>query len=176
MQATAEATVESPINNFDTSVSAAPQVEAWDPSKEESKSPTHASPTNLSQARVGTGNCWGTLKILQDTIVESTKAKSDLSSRYAGGARLGVASCWSKISTFAWDMSMPEVEAGKSSGETPRKSAADDSETSAAINVERLKAMAESSVKQPDMPPPEEEGATSKEMVVETVETDGDIL
>jgi hypothetical protein len=173
MQTPAETIVES--NKFDTSVSAAPENDAWDPSNEEPKSPTVPSPTNLSQARVGNANCWGTLKTLQDTIVESSKAKSDLSSKYAGGARIGVTNCWSKLSTFAWDMSMPQVDENKLSGETPQKDAADDSRTSAVINVDRLKAMAENSVKAPEMPTPEEEGA-NRELVVETVEQDGDLL
>lgn len=173
MQTPAETIVES--NKFDSTISAAPENDAWDPSSEETKSPTVPSPTNLSQARVGTANCWGTLKILQDTIVESTKTKSDLSSKYAGGARLGVTNCWSKLSTFAWDMSMPQLDENKLSGETSRKAAADDSSTSAAMNVDRLKAMAENSVKAPEMPTPEEEGA-NRELVVETVEQDGDLL
>jgi hypothetical protein len=164
MQTPAETIVES--NKFDTSVSSAPENHAWDPSNEEAKSPTGStSPTNLSQARVGNANCWGTLKTLQDTIVESTKKKSDLSSKYAGGARIGVTNCWSKLSTFAWDMSMPVLDENRHSAQ---KAAADDSSTSATINVERLRAMAENSVKAPEMPTPEEEGA-NRELVVETI-------
>jgi hypothetical protein len=170
MQTPAATTVES--KKFDTSVSSAPENHAWSPSNERKKSPTASNPTNLSQARVGNADCWGTLKTLQDTIVESTKAKSDLSSKYAGGARIGVTNCFSKLSqlsgltTFAWDMSTSEAD------ETNLTSA-DDSTKSGPINYDRLKLMAANSVKAPEFPTPEEEGA-NRELVVETLEQDGE--
>eukprot|EP00980_Cylindrotheca_fusiformis_P004280 scaffold918_cov126-Cylindrotheca_fusiformis.AAC.59 len=138
------------------------------PGAEESKHPT-----NLSQAKIGTASCWGTLKTLQDTILDSTKRKSDLSSN-VGGPRTGLASVWDKISGFAREVVPVTSDDGEPSRYSETKKKPNDT-SSSVINAERLKAMAASAVKPRDMTE-EGEDANNEELVVEPLDDGGDVI
>ncbi|CAJ1963723.1 unnamed protein product [Cylindrotheca closterium] len=153
------------------------------------------SPTNLTHASTGGGNgptigtasCWNALQQIQDSIVETSQAAraSRLSSEYSGQSAmrakvndtLGVAkvasvTCWSKMSQFAWDLALPEVDSNKHSdgGTKSNKVPAGMQNVTGVTNAERLKQKAAQSVTAPELPP---EGESSLPEESLTVDEDG---
>jgi len=164
------------------------------PEKDKVSSPSDSvNSTNLSEvstgsggaARIGNATCWGgTLKAIQDAVLESANAANAprLSSEYSDGggvsgsidrtigvAKVGAATCWSKLSTLAWDLTLPDVDGAQRSGET--KPSSGETESAATSNAERLRRMAAESVKAPELPSSEVDEDGLAVEVIETIDS-----